>query len=245
MTPERYFRVVGWDDFQHYKHRDPPWVKLHRRLLDNFAWSLLPDASKGHLVGVWLLASRHDNCVPYEPAWVATRIGATTAVDLEVLVAAGFIEGCTRSGKALATRKQNASKVLAPRKRNADPELEKRQSRVETETDSLFAEAWAAYPQRPGNSKAAARRAWEARVKAGADEQAMLDGARRYAAYVTAEGTDPKFIKQAATFFGPDEHYLSTYEVPSQKITVYDERGEFTPEFLRANAAAEREAARR
>lgn len=110
---------------------------------------------------------------------------------------------------------------------------------------SLFERAWRLYPKRPDNSKGKAFRAWKARVRQGVDILVMEQGTQRYAAYVAAEGTDPKFIKQAATFFGPDEHYLSTYEVPSQKITVYDERGEFTPEFLRANATAEREAARR
>lgn len=80
-------------------------------------------------------------------------------------------------------------------------------------------------------------------MKAGADERAMVEGTQRYAAYVAAEGTDPKFIKQAATFFGPNEHYLSDYEVPSRKIQVYQENGvDFTPEFLRANEEAARQA---
>lgn len=241
MTPERFFRVVGWDDFQHYKHRDPPWIKLHRRLLDNFAWSRLPDASKGHLVGVWLLASRHDNRVPYEPEWVATRIGATGAVALQVLVDAGFIELCTSNGKALALRKQTASKALASRKQTADSEAEKRQSRVETEAEgAAFEVAWSLYPKRPGNSKADARRAWDARLKAGTTEAVMLDGVKRYAAYVLATNVEPRFVKQAATFFGPGEHFLSDYDMPSQKITVYDANGEFTPEFLAAYHKAAR-----
>lgn len=235
VKPARFFRVVGWDDFQHYKHRDPPWVKLHRRLLDNFAWSRLPDASKGHLVGIWLLASRHDNHVPYEPEWVATRIGATGAVPLQVLVDAGFIEMCPEGGKVRAPRKRTASKALAPRKRTADPETEKRQRREETEAEGgAFETAWGLYPKRPGNSKADARRAWDARIKAGASEVALLDGVRRYAAYVVATNVEPRFVKQAATFFGPGEHFLSDYEAPSRMITTYDERGEFTPEFLAA-----------
>lgn len=243
MTPDRYFRVVGWDDFQHYKHRDPPWVKLHRKLLDNFAWSRLPDVNKGHLVGIWLLAGRHDNRIPFEPEWVAVRIGATTTVDLQVLIDHRFIEVCG----ALARRKRSASKTLARRKQNAptETEAEKRQSREETEAETeggAFELAWAVYPPRPNNSKAAAKRAWLARVAAGVVPEVMLEGVRRYAAFVQIEGTDPKFVKMASTFFGPDEHYLSEYttEDPNRKITVYDEHGEFTPEFLAAYHKAAR-----
>ena len=29
----------NWSDFQHYKERNPPWIRLHRSLLDNFEWA--------------------------------------------------------------------------------------------------------------------------------------------------------------------------------------------------------------
>lgn len=75
----------------------------------------------------------------------------------------------------------------------------------------LFLDAWAAYPKRPNNSRADAWKAWQARVGEGADEAAMLAGAQAYAAYCAREGTEPRFIKQAATFFGPGKHYASDY----------------------------------
>lgn len=80
--------------------------------------------------------------------------------------------------------------------------------------DGLFADAWAAYPKRPNNPKAAAKRAWDARIKAGVDPDTMIAGVRAYAAYVTAQRVEPKFVKMASTFFGPDEHYLTDYAVP-------------------------------
>lgn len=69
----------------------------------------------------------------------------------------------------------------------------------------LFAEAWAAYPPRPGHSKAGAQRAWTARLKEGHDPQTLLAGIRAYARYT--QGSDPQFIKHAATFLGPDRHW--------------------------------------
>lgn len=57
-------RVKNWRKFQHYKHRDPPWVKLHRGLLNDREWfSLSGDASK-MLANCWLLASERDGDLP-------------------------------------------------------------------------------------------------------------------------------------------------------------------------------------
>jgi hypothetical protein len=82
---------------------------------------------------------------------------------------------------------------------------------LSTNSPDHFEEAWRAYPSRSNNSKAAARKAWAASVKRGADPATMLEGARRYAAWIAAEGTAPQYVKLAATFFGPGEHWLSDY----------------------------------
>ena len=46
-----------WGDFQHYKDRCPPWIKLHRDLLNNRDFMRLPLASKALAPLLWLLAS--------------------------------------------------------------------------------------------------------------------------------------------------------------------------------------------
>lgn len=75
----------------------------------------------------------------------------------------------------------------------------------------LFDDAWSIYPSRPGASKKDSRKAWDARIKAKVSPEVILDGVRRYAAYCSAMNTEPSFIKQPATFFGPGEHYLSDW----------------------------------
>lgn len=75
------------------------------------------------------------------------------------------------------------------------------------EYPAAFESTWEAYPPRAGGNKKATFRAWAARVKAGTDPADMLAGAARYAAFVLAERTEERFIKQPATFFGPDEHF--------------------------------------
>lgn len=78
-----------------------------------------------------------------------------------------------------------------------------------------FEEAFAAYPKRVGgNPKRAAFKAWNARIKAGDKPQDMLDGVLRYAAFCVATGkVGTQFVKQAASFFGPEKHYLDSWEI--------------------------------
>ena len=103
-----YFSVKGFDKFQHYKDRSPPWIKLYNELLDDYEFGLLPDAAKMHLGAIWLLASRYNNRIPHDAEWISGRINATENLDLDALTKAGFIipeQGCSN---ALASCKQTA-----------------------------------------------------------------------------------------------------------------------------------------
>ncbi len=82
---------------------------------------------------------------------------------------------------------------------------------------SEFETAWQAYPKRAGgNSKAAAFKAWNARLKDGVKPEVMLAGVKRYAAYVRATGSaGTQYVKQAASFFGPDRHFEESWQAPS------------------------------
>lgn len=82
---------------------------------------------------------------------------------------------------------------------------------------SEFEGAWQAYPKRAGaNNKSAAWKAWCARVKAGVASETMVAGVQRYAAYVQATGkSGTVYVKQAATFFGPDHHFDEVWDIPA------------------------------
>lgn len=89
-----------------------------------------------------------------------------------------------------------------------------------------FEAAWDAYPPRSGANKRTAHKAWSARIKAGVLVADMLAGVERYAAYVLAERTEERFIKQPATFFGPDEHFdlpWASKSAPAARQSVNDE----------------------
>lgn len=86
-----YFSVKNFEKFQHYKDRTPPWIKLYNELLDDYDFGLLPDASKAHLLAIWLLASRYSNRIPYDTDWISRHINATETPDLKMLEKTGFI----------------------------------------------------------------------------------------------------------------------------------------------------------
>lgn len=81
-----------------------------------------------------------------------------------------------------------------------------------------------AYPSRTGHSKAEAFKAWKARLADGEHVQTILDGVNRYAAYCEANHTEPRFVKHAATFFGPDRHYLNDWTVPARAAAASAQR---------------------
>lgn len=47
----------NWNKFQHYRDRCPPWIKLHRDILNDRIFANLPIASKALAPLLWLLAS--------------------------------------------------------------------------------------------------------------------------------------------------------------------------------------------
>lgn len=50
-------RIKNWEEFQHFKDRTPPWIKLYRYLLDDPEWHELSGEDAKTLVMLWLIAS--------------------------------------------------------------------------------------------------------------------------------------------------------------------------------------------
>ncbi|HAK5376659.1 TPA: helix-turn-helix domain-containing protein [Salmonella enterica] len=98
---------------------------------------------------------------------------------------------------------------------SADASAPARSARQEYSPE--FEQAWQEYPKRAGgNSKSAAFKAWKARLREGIKPETMLDGVRRYAAWIRATGnTGTQFVKQASTFFGPDRHFDEFWQQPA------------------------------
>ena len=78
-----------------------------------------------------------------------------------------------------------------------------------------FEELWQARPRRAGGDpKQRAFKSWNARLKDHAPGT-IIDGMRRYARYCEVTGkTGTEYVKQTATFLGPDEHFLEAWDPP-------------------------------
>lgn len=56
--------IKNWKQFQHFKDRRPPWIKLYRTLLDDPEWFDLPAESARVLINLWLIASEYGGTLP-------------------------------------------------------------------------------------------------------------------------------------------------------------------------------------
>jgi hypothetical protein len=104
----RYLRVKNWAEFQHYKDRNPPWIKLHRALLDDYEFSRLQDASKAHLVLIWLFASQKDGAIPEDPAFLKKKLGLKQEPNLKLFIDHGLLIVEQDASRVLAGSKQSA-----------------------------------------------------------------------------------------------------------------------------------------
>lgn len=131
---ETFIRVKAFDKLQHYKQRTPPWIKLYNDTLDDYQWAQISDVSKGHLIGLMLLASRLNNQIPNDPSWIAGKIGAKSKVNLQELIDFGYIEQYQDATLTHEVREQSASNMLADCKQSAclEREGEREESRGET-----------------------------------------------------------------------------------------------------------------
>jgi hypothetical protein len=77
--------------------------------------------------------------------------------------------------------------------------------------DEGFDEAWALYPRSNTPNRMAALKAWRARIREGIPPADLMAGVRSYAASVARKGTKPKYVKMAATFFGPNRWWEIDY----------------------------------
>jgi hypothetical protein len=122
--------IKNWSDFQHYKDRSPPWIKLHKNLLDDYDFQCLPLASRALAPMLWLLASENmAGEIDSAPKRLAFRLrwSEKEVVDgLKPLLAAGFV---IDASAALAGCLQDAcpeTEAYKPETEAYKPEAEKK-----------------------------------------------------------------------------------------------------------------------
>lgn len=138
MSPDKkpVLRIKNWAEFQHFKDRNPPWIKLHKNVLERRDISAISDQSFRVLIGLWLLASEDKNKQGNLPdIWdICFRLRM-------------------EEGKVIKALSELDSFVISSGYQRDAPE--KRRDREETEVHlSLFEEFWGLYPNKKGKEKA-------------------------------------------------------------------------------------------
>lgn len=127
------YQIKNWRNFQHYKDRDPPWIKLHFSILSSSDWVMLDDASRVLAIASMLVASRNQGQIDGSEAGLAylQRVAyLKRKPDLTPLIECGFLESASGC-------KQEQAKAT---------------TETETETDTRsairFPEFWEIYPNK-------------------------------------------------------------------------------------------------
>jgi hypothetical protein len=142
-----FIRVLNWEDYQHYKDRSAPWIKLHRDILTSHFWVIGDDDSKLLALCLMLLAQRTDNKIPHDLTYIKRFSQLQQDVNLDPLLSAHFIELYEENDSY-----QSASNTLA----TCSPE---REGERDIKTYAHFDEFWTAYPKK--KNKGDAERAWK------------------------------------------------------------------------------------
>jgi len=121
-------RIKNWEKYQHYKERNPPWIKLHYELLTSKDWVCLDDASRVLAVACMLIASRNGGEIPEDTEYVRRVAYLNGSPDFSPLIRCGFI-----------VLDDSASNMLA----SARPEAE---AEAETEAETTLSSATALDP---------------------------------------------------------------------------------------------------
>jgi hypothetical protein len=189
----RYIVVKEWERYQHYKDRNPPWIKLHRELLTSNTWVTMDDASRVLAIAIMLLAAATGNRIPADPTYLMRVAYLNRKPDWSKLVETGFIEIIGENG----TLQADASTMLADASvLQADARPEKRREEERREDNVQFEEFWSSYPRRQARRNAEA--AFCSALKR-ASHGEILQGLKGY-----AFSPDPKFIPLASTWLNGD-----------------------------------------
>lgn len=123
-----------------------------------------------------------------------------------------------------ANANTNEEKTTTARSAPREPAKPKPVSRETSEPD-WFLDFKLAYPERAGDQGwRKALRAANARFAEGHTPAEMIAGARRYRDFCAARGDllGSEFVKQAATFLGPDKPFLLPWHPPPKPETAMD-----------------------
>lgn len=95
------FKIKNWSSLQSYKDRNPPWIRLHKKLIDDFNFQRMSADARALLPMLWLMASEDEDPVSgmlrigYEEITFRLRLDNKTVKSaIDEIVRGGFLERC-------------------------------------------------------------------------------------------------------------------------------------------------------
>lgn len=201
--------VKNWDKFQHYKDRNPPWIKLHFEIFASEDWVMLDDAGKLLAIACMLVASRNGGQIPNNPSYIA-RLTHIKKVDLKPLIDSGFLIDASECSQTLASACPSVSV-------SASVSVSETNKKVQDD----FEKFWTIYPKQRCGSQGKALSAYKSALTRTTTEK-IHEATVRYAA---SDEVARGFGKGAAAWLN-DDRWTCDYQSPRTasvgKTTYFD-----------------------
>jgi hypothetical protein len=124
-----YLLIKNWERYQHYKNRNPPWIKLHTRLLNDRDFIMLSLSDKGLLMQLWILASEKEGQIPFDLEEIKFRLRDKNIKieDINLLISKKFLRLCKQplacdNKKCSETETETETELLLSKDNNCPQE---------------------------------------------------------------------------------------------------------------------------
>jgi len=178
MEP-KYYRIKNWEIYQHYKDRNPPWIKLHYEMLSSEDWVMANDETRVLMIAIMLIGSKNNGYFLNNQNFIK-RVAYLDKINLEPLISSGFLEPASELEQPLAQFR---------------PEKEKEKEK------ELFIKFWSEYPRKVG--KSVAKTAWFKVIRRYPAED-IVAASEEYARQCTAKRTEEQYILHPSTFLNKE-----------------------------------------
>lgn len=213
------YRIRNWNKFQHYTKRNPPWLKLHRTLLDDPDYHALAPEPAKYLPLVWLIAAEKDGELP-----------ASELLAFRLRVSVEKVRSFLKAWEAWLSveGEQGASEVLAECLQDATSESEAKQSRADITSgkpDPVHVEVIGYLNEKAGTNFRPGSKATQKLIKARLAEGATLEDFKaviddRCKAWLR-DGDWVKYLRPATLFNASKfESYLGGRSKPDRGIPI-------------------------
>lgn len=200
-----FYRIKNWGEFQHYKDRAPPWIKLHRSMLTSRTWVSASDSERTLAIACMLIAADTDNKIPDDPAYVRRVAYLNCDPDFKSLLRSQFIELVDENGSVIA----GAIEPLAKRTECSSEERRDRAEKSRGEKTSVELKL----------DRGPVERIFEHWRSEFRHPKAGLDPKRRRAIQRSLEAYDEDTLKAAISGYKLSPHHMGQ----NDQRTVYDD----------------------